>query len=55
MTVAVTALIKFYMALKVHIKQHATMKKIIAFKIIVGLTFFEGVRPDLSPSLRVYL
>lgn len=37
------AVIRFYVALKSDIKKHATLQKIIAFKIIVGLTFFEAL------------
>jgi len=41
--IAVTSIIKFYAALKSHIAQHQPLLKIVAFKLIVGITFFEAV------------
>jgi hypothetical protein len=37
------AVIKFYIALKPHISHHHPLVKLIAFKLIVGLVFFENV------------
>ena len=46
-TIAVTSIIKFYAALKSHIAQHQPLLKIVAFKLIVGITFFEAVSQKL--------
>lgn len=43
---AVMSVIKFYVALKEHIGHDKPLAKIIAFKIIVGLTFLESVSPS---------
>ncbi|KAJ5871864.1 uncharacterized protein N7529_004217, partial [Penicillium soppii] len=41
--IAVMAVIKFYIALKPHISHHHPLVKLIAFKLIVGLVFFENI------------
>ena len=48
---AFISILKFCMVLKLHIASRSPLAKIIAFKIIVGLTFIENVRP-LPASLQ---
>jgi hypothetical protein len=50
-SVAVLSVVKFYTALKKDLKHHKPLAKLLAFKLIVGLTFLEGVRlPSLLHS-----
>ncbi|KAL9620652.1 MAG: hypothetical protein Q9160_004788 [Pyrenula sp. 1 TL-2023] len=42
-TVAVTAVLKMYVALKDHLAHHRPLAKLVAFKIIVFLGFFENI------------
>jgi hypothetical protein len=41
--IAFVSVLKFYAALKHHIAQHRPLGKIVALKIVVGLTFVEDV------------
>ncbi|KAF4628367.1 hypothetical protein G7Y89_g9782 [Cudoniella acicularis] len=41
--IAVTSIIKFYMTLKPHIAEHKPLLKIVAFKLVVGITFLESL------------
>ncbi|KAK5287023.1 hypothetical protein LTR14_009440 [Exophiala xenobiotica] len=42
-SVAVLSVVKFYTALKKDLKHHKPLAKLLAFKLIVGLTFLEGI------------
>jgi hypothetical protein len=48
--IAVTSIIKFYAVLKPHITQNKTLLKIVAFKLVVGVTFFEAVSQKSEPA-----
>jgi hypothetical protein len=43
-SIAVTAAVKFYAALKKDLKHHKPLAKFIAFKLIIFLTFLQSVR-----------
>ena len=51
--IAFVAVVRFYVALKPRIAQHKTLAKLLALKLIVGLTFLEEV--SHHSELRIFL
>lgn len=43
-TFAITSILAFYTALKTELKGHSPLMKLMAFKLMVGLTFLEQVK-----------
>ena len=58
-SVAVLSVVKFYTALAKDLKHHKPLAKLLAFKLIIGLAFLEGVRLlsflSFSPSFFLSL
>jgi hypothetical protein len=46
-TIAIVSSIKFYKHMKTHLTPHAVMKKLIAFKGIIGLNALQTVSANL--------
>ncbi|OQE29860.1 hypothetical protein PENSTE_c002G04726 [Penicillium steckii] len=42
-SIAVNAILQFYMNMKVHMKEHKPLQKLMAFKLIVGVVFLEKI------------
>ena len=55
LAVAVLSALKFYSELKQFLSNHKPMAKLLAFKLIVGLTFIENVSARCTESCYLFV